>query len=472
MATTPLSADEHHVIDSLKEVFGNALGTLDGPDPPEGGEHLDKFFLVQDQFTQPNGEFPALLNNVLNVFRLARDSVKTCPGKLGAWQEAVYPVLQPYIKDGPENCQAYTKEGKDCGVRLTGERHQLAGVCSRHFNQCLLTAVCMGGMYCATKAPCMYCGEGAAGGDTMHCIGCSRLVHVLCLSSWIQDVCPSKASLFDVDRDAVVCANCLWRRWPAVVLMWHLERVDDPSVQLLALPVGAYEVEKTSAPRAGTFEVLASQVRAGRVFPGLMAILPDPREAGVGTPARGVRRGAASAREGAAGGQLGREARRNLFPPSDDDGDDDVDGDYDEPLGAGAAGGGLRLQRALELGGLPEVRGVRPRAGVPGRGTRQGQMGLLAGSLPAQRDFDAAVEAAAEKAVARLVGGNIAHFHQPDEGALRGARDGASILSGEFIGVKDGEVGSASCPQLPRGGRPTTATARPKARLASRWCSR
>ena len=65
MSTTPspLTDDEQRAVDFLKEVFGNALGRLDGEDPPEGDEgHLDKFFLVQDKFDQTNGQFPALLN--------------------------------------------------------------------------------------------------------------------------------------------------------------------------------------------------------------------------------------------------------------------------------------------------------------------------------------------------------------------------------------------------------------------------
>ena len=39
-------------------------------------------------------------------------------------------------------------------------------------------------------------------------------------------------------------------------------------------------------------------------------------------------------------------------------------------------------------------------------------------------------------------------FHSPTEGARAAARNGVAILSGAFVGVKDGEVGAVSCRQL------------------------
>ena len=101
MSTASLSDDEQRVIDSLKEVFANAFGSLDGDDPPEGVTvDLNKFFLVQDKFDQTNGHYPALLTNVVAVLKMARDSIAANDGKLEAWRSALYAVLQPYIMDG------------------------------------------------------------------------------------------------------------------------------------------------------------------------------------------------------------------------------------------------------------------------------------------------------------------------------------------------------------------------------------
>ena len=444
MSTAPLSEDEQRTIDSLKEVFENAYGSLDGDDPPEGAAvDLDKFFLVQDKFDQTNGSYPALLNNVVAVLKMARDSIADNEGKLETWRSALYTVLQPYLMDGPDTCQAYARNGNYCSVRLLGPQHKLSGCCSRHANCDLLSAVAFG-MSCATKAPCLCCGEGMTGLDTMHCIGCSRLIHASCLNNWFAEICPSRASLFNLERDSVVCANCLWRRWPLVVLCWNLERLQDPQVRLLVLPEGACEVVEKSTYRAETYEKFAAMARVNKVFPGVVALLPDRRPAGGGTPARGVRRGGASAREGG-----GRKARKELFktPPTSDDDTDGASG-LEEPDGAGPAEGDPQFRRLLE-----EMRGAQPRAGGKARrGSRQGRVGLLNDNLPAGRSWEAAAEAAAAKAAAKAVrqilGPAVANFHQPDEGALRGARDGEAVLSGEFIGVKDGEVGAANCPEI------------------------
>ena len=84
MSTAPLSEDEQRTIDSLKEVFANALGSLDGDDPPDlgGSVDLNKFFFVPDKFDQTNGHYPALLTNVVAVLKMARDSIAANDGKL------------------------------------------------------------------------------------------------------------------------------------------------------------------------------------------------------------------------------------------------------------------------------------------------------------------------------------------------------------------------------------------------------
>ena len=125
----------------------------------------------------------------------------------------------------------------------------------------------------------------------MHCLCCGRPIHAECLKEWMQSVCPSKAGLFSEERDAVLCANCLWRRWPTAMILYHLEKLDDTAVRLLVLPEGAKEVWPESPTRSATYEMFAEQYKRGTVLGGVLTILPDRPAPGQSTPARGMRRG-------------------------------------------------------------------------------------------------------------------------------------------------------------------------------------
>jgi len=220
----PLTEADQQVVSSLRTLLGNALGPLEGDDPEEGSRP-DSFLFEPDRFGHTNQHFPALLNALVAALKSIKDSVVETPAKLDAWRSAVHPVVQPYIKEGPDTCQSYTQAGNNCGVRLSTDASVLSGTCSRHKNHDWVTGGCHG-MGCVTKANCLHCGQGGEG--TLHCIACDRKVHEACVTEWLQEVCPSKAGLFDADRDAVLCANCLWRRWPTAVFLWSLVKLQPP----------------------------------------------------------------------------------------------------------------------------------------------------------------------------------------------------------------------------------------------------
>jgi hypothetical protein len=141
---------DQQVVSSLRTMLENALGPLEGDDPEEGSRP-DSFLFEPDRFGHTNQHFPALLNALVAALKSIKDSVVETPAKLDAWRSAVHPVVQPYIKEGPDTCQSYTQTGNNCGVRLSTDASVLCGTCSRHKNHDWVT----GGVYglgCVTKA--------------------------------------------------------------------------------------------------------------------------------------------------------------------------------------------------------------------------------------------------------------------------------------------------------------------------------
>ena len=51
-------------------------------------------------------------------------------------------------------------------------------------------------------------------------------------------------------------------------------------------------------------------------------------------------------------------------------------------------------------------------------------------------------------AVRQQMGDNIANFHDSTPGALALTRNGVAVLDGSYVGVKEGELGAASCLQI------------------------
>ena len=89
----------------------------------------DSFLFEPDRFGHTNQHFPALLNALVAALKSIKDSVVETPAKLDAWRSAVHPVVQPYIKEGPDTCQSYTQAGNNCGVRLSTDASVLSGTC-------------------------------------------------------------------------------------------------------------------------------------------------------------------------------------------------------------------------------------------------------------------------------------------------------------------------------------------------------
>ena len=344
-----LTEDEQHAVSAVGSLMETKLGSTDPPEGGDGGARPKAYFMEPDKFEQPN---PTLLNAVVAVTSTAKRDVLENPTKLDAWRSAIHGATQPYIKDGPENCQSYTQAGVDCTTRLLSAAAVLRGTCSRHEHHEWVTAAC-NGVNCVTKAPCLHCGE--RGGVTMHCLCCGRPIHEECLKEWMREVCPSKAGLFNEERDAVLCASCLWRRWPMAVILYHLEKLDDAAVRLLVLPEGAKEVWPESPTRSATFEEFAEQYKKGTVLSGVLTILPDRPAPGQSTPARGMRRGPGGPQ---GRGRGGSRARRSLVTELGESDDDDSDGEHTPEIGgagppAGTAGADqlqevARLRRELQ----------------------------------------------------------------------------------------------------------------------------
>ena len=405
--------------------------------------------MEQDKFGPPDA---TLINAVVSVVRTAKTDVGENPAKLDAWRDAIHGAVQPYLKEGPGDCQSYTQAGRDCGVRLSTREAVLLGVCSRHGNHDWVTGAC-NGVNCVTKAPCLHC-EGRRGGDTMHCLCCGRPIHAECLTEWMQEVCPSKAGQFNVERDIVVCANCLWRRWPMAVILYHLEKLDDAAVRMLVLPEGAKEVWPESPTRSATFEKFAEQYKRGAVLSGVLTILPDRPAPGQSTPARGLRRGAGGPQ---GRGQGGSRARRSLAAElGEGSGEDDSDGERTPVHGgaeppAGTAGADqlqevARLRRELQRHEMELQRGH----GGPATGRGGGMLPTAPpppqGELGLGRRED--IMAMVNVAVRQQMGDNIANFHDSTPGALALTRNGVAVLDGSYVGVKEGELGAASCLQI------------------------
>ena len=400
-----------------------------------------------DNFEQPN---PILLNAVVAVASTAKSDVLENSAKLDAWRTALHGATQPYIKDGPENCQSYTQAGVDCTTRLLSAEAVLRGTCSRHEHHDLVTAACSG-MNCVTKAPCLQCGE--RGGVTMHCLCCGRPIHAECLKEWMQSVCPSKAGLFSEERDAVLCANCLWRRWPTATILYHLEKLDDTAVRLLVLPEGAKEVWPESPTRSATFEKFAEQYKKGTVLSGVLTILPDRPAPGQSTPARGMRRGPGGPQ---GRGRGGSRARRSLAPDLGESDEDDSEGEHTPELGGAEPPAGTaetdqlqevaRMRRELERHELELQLGRGGPAAGRGGGIFPTAPPNPPGGLGLARRED--ILAMVNVAVRQQMGDNIAQFHDPTPGALSLALNGVAVLDGSYVNVKEGELGAASCLQI------------------------
>ena len=444
-----LSEDEQQVVASLNTLLGDALAAWG--EGPGGVERARRFLFAPGSFIHDNPQFPSLLNAVVAALKSIKTSLHEHPAKLEAWRSAVHPVVHPYIRDESGICQSYTQAGVDCAVRLSGPC-LLAGVCSRHRNHCLVTGA-YNGLGVATKIPCMHCGQNG-GGVANHCIACDRKVHVACVSELFQEVCPSKAGQFDGSRDAVLCANCLHRRWPTAVMLWSLQKLEEPATQLLVLPEGAHEVVKESAARSEAFETFAMQYKAGRVMTGVMTIFPDEPMPGAGTPARGVRR---PERGGT------RRALMGAFDETveDDGGDEDTTDAEDSMDLTPAAGAEERAEEPRVPYRAPHMRpgggrgvgagrdGPRGRGGVPpAPPPPRGGFPPPAAAGQAERAALEQAERAAELVFQRKIGSLIANFHSPTEGARSVARNGAAVLSGAYVKVAEGEIGAVSCRQL------------------------
>ena len=138
----PLTEAEQQAVVAVGKLFENALGPFDGNDPPEGGAHPGGYFMEPDKFGRTNEHFPGLLGALVALLKDVKLSVAENPAKLDSWRKAVHPAVQPYIKEGPGTCQAYTQAGVDCSTRLVTEESQLLGACARHGHHDWLTAAC------------------------------------------------------------------------------------------------------------------------------------------------------------------------------------------------------------------------------------------------------------------------------------------------------------------------------------------
>ena len=93
--------------------------------------------------------------------------------------------------------------------------------------------------------------------------------------------------------------------------------------------------------------------------------------------------------------------------------------------------------------------GPRGRGGVPPAPTPpRGGVPPPAAAGQAERAALERAERAAELVLQRKIGSIIANFHSPTEGARSVARNGASVLSGAYVKVAEGEIGAVSCRQL------------------------
>ena len=174
----PLTEAEQQAVVAVGKLFENALGPLDGNDPPEGGAHPGGgYFMEPDKFGRTNEHFPSsLLGALVALLKDAKLSVdeENPANKLESWRKAVHPrQCSPTLRRAPTPARPTLRQGSiaACSTRLVTEESRLVGACARHGHHDWLTAACYG-MNCVTKAPCLQCGEG--GDDTMHCIACSR----------------------------------------------------------------------------------------------------------------------------------------------------------------------------------------------------------------------------------------------------------------------------------------------------------